>query len=866
MRRIVFALCALACSSNGDDPSPEDSAVVDGDNDTAVVDTSVVDGDAIVPAACIEATGGGTPADKLVDGTDEASVSVAGEPCKRAFTLKTTAALRDGMPSNPRTVNEKDGPLVSTRNHMFDALYALAREEAREDSVDAISDGAFNDGKPIMCPAGGCFETGRLWKYVWTRDTAYSVDLGLAAIDPTRARNSLEFKLSDRRSGGEPQIVQDTGSGGSYPVSTDRVVWALGANRLLDFLDGTERSAFVERAWPAIRNTIEHDRAVIFDDELYRGEQSFLDWREQSYPAWTATDTVHLGMSKALSTNVAHLAILRTGARLAMEKGDSAAAKKYEGWSSDLAAAIKSKLWLESDKQLSTYLTTTLDPAPVHRYDALGTALAVLNGVVTTNDARDAIASYPHLARGVPVIWPQQKETPIYHNRAMWPFVTAYFARAAKVVRNDAAVDHALASLMRGAALNLSNMENFEIVSGKPRVEDGAYSGPVVNSQRQLWSVAGYLSFVHDVVFGMQTSNAGIRFEPFVTKKMRHGVFANADSIVLQGLRFRGKTLAVVVKLPVKTSGTTGGAYSVGKVRLNGMESSGVLTSLAANNLVEIELVENMEPTSTIRVVTDVADYKNLFGPRSPTITAVDVAGTNLRVSWDGNGELASEVGYNVYRDGVRVASDLTALSWTDATATATSPSHCYAVESYFTGSKNHSQHSPPSCYWGVAGARVKTIGASAFTNVGGTGVTNHGKFHYENWGDPDHTLTATFAATSTGEHLLQVNAGNGAGSINSGITAGLKVVEVLDGTTVVARGHFLMPHLGAWSVWRDSSLVRANLVAGKTYKIVIKHDSSSMNMSFFKHFELYTGGSGGKGGAYSKVNIAELKILARVN
>ena len=41
---------------------------------------------------------------------------------------------------------------------------------------------------------------------------------------------------------------------------------------------------------------------------------------------------------------------------------------------------------------------------------------------------------------------------------------------------------------MRGAALNLSNMENLEVTTGKAWVEDGPYSGPVVNSQRQLSS------------------------------------------------------------------------------------------------------------------------------------------------------------------------------------------------------------------------------------------------------------------------------------------------------------------------------------------------------------------------------------------
>jgi hypothetical protein len=32
---------------------------------------------------------------------------------------------------------------------------------------------------------------------------------------------------------------------------------------------------------------------------------------------------------------------------------------------------------------------------------------------------------------GAPVIWPQQQDMPVYHNRAIWPFVTAYGLKAA---------------------------------------------------------------------------------------------------------------------------------------------------------------------------------------------------------------------------------------------------------------------------------------------------------------------------------------------------------------------------------------------------------------------------------------------------
>jgi hypothetical protein len=72
------------------------------------------------------------------------------------------------------------------------------------------------------------------------------------------------------------------------------------------------------------------------------------------------------------------------------------------------------------------------------------------------------------------------------------------------------------------------------------------------------------------------------------------------------------------------------------------------------------------------------------------------------------------------------------------------------------------------------------------------------------------------------------------------------------------------MPQLGDWDTWKDSSFVRANLVSGKTYTIEISDDSIGENMSRFQHFASYVG-TGGASGTFSRVNIAELKVLARV-
>ncbi len=864
MRRTALALslCLLGC--NESTVTPTDAST------TADLGADAMTAADVPPSTpgCVTAAGSArTLPNELADGSDRVTVAVTDpDACLRTYTLTTTAPLRDNQPSNPRTVTERtDWPTLRTRNPLLDALYALTVEEVRENSVGEIRDGAFNNGAPLPCPAGGCFETGRLWNYVWTRDTAYSVDLGLAAMDPTRARNSLEFKLSNRRGGGDLQIVQDTGTGGSWPVSTDRAVWSLGGRQLLHWLDGDARTAFRDRAYEALRNTAAMDRAVVFDEPMgvYRGEQSFLDWREQTYAAYTATDTAHIASSVALGTNVAHLTALRTLAAIAAERGDATQATTYAAQADALRDRLRALFWSDALQNFSAFVPTFLDPAPVERLDALATALAVLEGVATPQQARDAIASYPHAGKGLAVIWPQQQLTPIYHNRAMWPFVSAYWLRAARRVRNDRSVTWNVESLVRATALNLSNMENVEFATGRPRVEDGAYSGPVVNSQRQLWSVAAFVSMVHDTLFGIEASPDGLRVRPYIPRQLRATMLRDADSLALNSLRWRGKVVDVVVRLPPVTDDRAG-AYALGAVTVDGrpLADGAAITpqSLGEHSRVEVTLVDTPEAASSIRTVDDLSEWRRVFGPRTPTVS-VTVDGGMARVAVD-VGDERGDVTLRLYRDGARVAT-LTAgqgSTFNDPVP----PSgrvHCYAVDAVFA-SGAASQRSLPACAWG-AGERVVTIAADALTVVGGSLSNDHGRRHVGSWGDPGSRVEATFTPTRTGLHLIQAVYSNGAGGFTTGITCGVKRVEVQEaGGAVVATGVIAMPHTGAWGAWRDSTFVRATLTAGRTYQVVVRDDAAAPNMSVFDHFARYTGGTGGSGGAFNRVNLAAIKLL----
>ena len=429
---------------------------------------------------------------------------------------------------------------VQTASTLFDGLYAMAQDDLHQDSVTSIKDDAFDHGRPMPCI---CFETGAKWHYVWTRDLSYSVDLGLWRYDAARSRNGLLFKLSGVRVPGVPQgpfVMQDTGSGGSWPISTDRVVWFLAARHLLD------DKPFADTVWKALTATLAQDREYVFDANmgLYRGETSFLDWREQSYPAWTANNVVPIAQSFALSTNVLHYDALQLAATMAAQRHDPRAVE-YRSEAEALKSAINAHFWRGDRGLYMSYIGG--DGAPYEAYDLLGISLAIESGVADGDRARKSLANYPVWPAGSPVIWPERADQPIYHNRAIWPFVSMYALRAARALDDPAHIAFEIESLMRGAALAGSNMENYELATQATHVDEGRLSGPVVDSPRQLWSVAGYLDMVSEGVFGVTADG---RVEPKLPVSLVPMLFGSRGEISLQLPRQR-----ITLRRPEKLDG-----------------------------------------------------------------------------------------------------------------------------------------------------------------------------------------------------------------------------------------------------------------------------------------------------------------------
>ncbi len=772
--------------------------------------------------------------------TVSVELGVAGDGLRR-FRLRSTQAQRDNTPQQRELIEQLNEPRVNSANALFDALFAQALDDARLNSVSEIRDDAYNDGLPIPCE---CFQTGEKWRYVWTRDLSYAAHLGLAWLDPQRVVNSLRFKTSGFRPGlawpsgipaGSSQIVQDTGSGGSWPVSTDRVSWAWGAAAALDALSGPQRAAFANQAWNALHGTLQADRIAAFDARsgLYGGEQSFLDWRTQSYAPWIVNNLSRLAGSKSLSTNVSHFQALRLASKLASERADTPNARRYAAWAEQLKRAINRVFWLDDVKQYASITTDDAVPLALHKFDLLGSSLAVISGVAAPGRAADALAGYPHAPFGAPVLAPQQANVEVYHNRATWPFVSAYALRAAAKVKNPALASHALESLQRAAALNLSNMENMEWLTGKAQFDDG----PVINSRRQLWSVAAYLSMVAESVFGVHVTPGGVHMEPFLTTAARRSL-GPAPSATLSNLRLFGRTLSVTLQLPEPPNDPRAiGYYALAQVTLNGRvvaaDISAQQLSADGNQIVlRFGPLRAGDARLTRSAQVDALSHSDarVFAPEAPLLHPITQRGAQLQLHFDvpqGAGD--APLRYTLYRDGQR-AGTTRQLDWTDPQPALAGMRRCYAVEASFVRTGHRSHTSEPVCF---------DAGAVLSVPLGGR-----------------------FTLERAGRYSLELRYDNHAYALNTGVTNAVKLLRVTDDSgREVLRGVVQMPHIeerNGQHPLRMSTPLRASLASG-SYRAELL---DFFNMSYLQSNASYSA-AGGKSGPLNQAHIEALQIVA---
>lgn len=427
----------------------------------------------------------------------------------------------DNLVNHPELrLNDEQG------NHLFETTLVLnAHEDERKTdarwqltrnisafpqytSAYPISDALYNMSLEEMLKAvepDSTFRTGKEWSGVWTRDISYSIILSLAYLQPRVARISLLRKVN-----GKGRIIQDTGTGGAYPCSTDRVIWAVAA---WEIYKATGDKNWLRQAYLIIKNSIDDDAKVAYDHEtgLVKGESTFLDWREQTYPKWMQPADIF--ESECLGTNAVHYQANYVLSQMALLLHDKETAIKHAAIASQIKNGINKYLWLPDKGYYAQFLYGRSYKIVSPRAEALGEALCVLWGIADSDMQKQIISKTPVTDFGITCIYPQIPNIPPYHNNAVWPFVQTFWIWAAVKAGNENAVIKGIGDIYRPAAMFLTNKENFV-------AEDGDFSGTQINSSNMLWSLSANISIIHKVLFGMRFNEDFLSFEPFVPKSL----------------------------------------------------------------------------------------------------------------------------------------------------------------------------------------------------------------------------------------------------------------------------------------------------------------------------------------------------------
>lgn len=452
---------------------------------------------------------------------------------------------------------------------ILDALYNMSLEEVELNiSQDSL------------------FDTGEKWKGVWTRDISYSIILALAITNPELSKKSLMYKVKNGK------IIQDTGTGGSWPISSDRMIWSTAA---WEIYLSTGDMLWLRKAYSIIKKSTKSDLNVIWDynEHLFNGESSFLDWREQSYPNWMDAKDIYSTFS--LSTQAVHyqnLVILSKMGKLLNHD-----IQKYEHISRALKKSINEKFWIKDKGHYGQFKYNAFFPLISGRMENLGQSLCILFDIANDEQKSQIINNTIQLPYGVPCLYPQIPNIPSYHNNSIWPFVQAYWNWSSTKTDNDESVKHGLAALIRSSALFLTNKENMN-------ADNGDFNGTVINSNRQLWSVAGSLSSVYRVLFGLNYKEDHLQISPFIPREFK-------GEMNITNLKYRNSTLDI----KVLGFGNQISSFMIDSFPLNENEISGLLKG---HHKIVIEMTNSLSYKSKVKL------QQNTHSPQTPIVKLVD--------------------------------------------------------------------------------------------------------------------------------------------------------------------------------------------------------------------------------------------------
>lgn len=648
--------------------------------------------------------------------------------------------------------------------------------------VNALYNMAIAEIKSNLRP-DSTYRAGKEWDGVWTRDVSYSIYLSLAMLDPENSLRSLRAKLKEGKNG--TIIIQDTGTGGSWPVSSDRVVWAMAAWEIYKI---TGDKSMLDEAIHAIENTLNDDMRVVWNDtyKLMHGEQSYLDWREQTYPKWMQPKDIYESM--CLGTNVMFAEAFKVRDMMIGASPANNIVPMWLGIDKEIANSINNNLWIPNMGYYSEYLYGGVYPIQSQAVDNLGQALAIIFDVANPEMARSIISKTPYTPYGISSVYPQQPDTKPYHNDAVWPFVQAYWNLAAAKAKNMAAVEKGLASMFRAAALFSTNKELFV-------AHNGDFRGTAVNSDSQLWSCTGMAAMIFRVIMGMDFKPDGISFSPVVPPAL-------SGEKILSDFHYRDANLTIKV---------IGTGVNIKSFTVNGKEES--TRSIPADMKGDVEIVITMD--NKVAPKSEINNQPQAWMPSTPII------------AWSGEEKGTIEN----FKEGI--AYNITVNSnFLDQTTTSTVsfvPQGVYSLMDVVPVLKETWSGFTNKPYEYVPANALTVVEADAMGKTGTSYIKNKemASRFIETRKDLNPDVDFDVTVDEGGDYFFDVRYANGSGPINTENKCAIRILYVND----AEAGAIVMPQRGIdeWLSTGFSNMIPVKLNAGVN-RLSLRLDIDNMN------------------------------------
>lgn len=402
----------------------------------------------------------------------------------------------------------------------------------------------------------------------WTRDIAINSWNCASLLRPRVAENSLWSVTVKRDSIGHQYW--------------DKIIWTLAA---LNHYKVTGDQVFLKEAYRCAGNTMKELEQSAYDHAygLFTGPSVFNDgiagYPGSVYDSLNNSSFVldHKGSKtiRCLSTNAVYF-----GAYKALSEMSGLLKDGQENTYGQKASALKTQVlkYLYNAQENKFYYLIDGQGNVDRSQEALGISLAVLSGMVDTQQAASVIKAATTSAHGIPSISPAfaryDAKKPGRHNVVIWPMVNGFFADAALATKNYDIFTTELENLIHLALDEDKGNYNFrEIYNADSGVPDGGWQRRKTEKdihwtsfKNQTWSATAYLRMVFNGLLGFEFTKDDLYIRPYLPDSIH--------SLSITSIPYR----KAMINITVKGKGSHVSSFTINGVKQKDLKIRGTAT------------------------------------------------------------------------------------------------------------------------------------------------------------------------------------------------------------------------------------------------------------------------------------------------